>query len=123
MGIVFGSARPPQPETAVTTAANIHNAVTSVETVEAELKRNPHRLNEKTTIVLTQGQGKHPTFYLHGVTPLLAACVYKKWDVATFLINNGADINVADEVLVSPFLIVFIEGAGWIHTTNESQQG
>jgi hypothetical protein len=62
---------------------NLHNGTLSMDSIVAELQNRPQRLDERDS---------------NGRTPLLAACFSKKWELAAYFIEKGADVSAKDKV-------------------------
>lgn len=76
-------------ESANAETLNLHSLSNqSTEQIDAELLARPHRLEEKDS---------------NGRTPLLAACFGRKWDMAKFFVEKGADVTVKDRVRIRHF--------------------
>jgi ankyrin repeat protein len=58
------------------------NGSWTIEQVKAELNSKPELLADRDT---------------NGRTPLLIACFAKNWDVATYLVERGADVTTQDK--------------------------
>lgn len=62
---------------------NLHGGNVTIEILSSELATSSDRLEEKDN---------------NGRTPLLSACFAKKWDVAKYLAEYGADVTAKDKV-------------------------
>lgn len=76
---------------------DLHFKHATVESVRAAIQSNPKRLEEKRNLEVNQFV--RPV-YLTNCTPLLAACVNDKWELASCFIELGADVNAADGVSI-----------------------
>jgi ankyrin repeat protein len=83
-----GAGSPAIPTVDKAPVVSLHgNNAAALEAIAKELEEHPGRLNERDS---------------NGRTPLLAACFAKKWDLAKFLVYNGADVTAKDKV--SPWI-------------------
>ena len=61
----------------------------------------------------------------YGSTPLIVACGKNHPEVASFLIKNGADVNLQTKVVSSPLSVDYVSDfltiGPWLHTTSLCQ--
>jgi hypothetical protein len=98
MGNLIRRSNSPDPQ--VPDPSFLHSRNVTVDWLRSELEKNPKRLNEIGIARITDEPNKFRHLYFRGATPLAAACVFKNWNVAQYLIEAGADANIADEVIL-----------------------